>query len=839
MSPPAQTRPAPAIRDHETIRMIGRGAFGEVWMARSATGALRAVKVIWRADYDHPESFEREFEALKHYEPVSRKHAGLVPILQVGRSDTEGFYYYVMELADDLDKGREINADTYRSHTLGAQMRRDKRLSAEQCVNDGASIAEGLHYLHRNKLIHRDIKPSNLIYINGQCALADIGLVTLLGQRTFVGTEGFVAPEGPGSAASDIFSLGMVLYEASTGKDRLDFPDLPSYRETGSDLKVWRRLQDVVCTACATKAGQRFENAMEMSLALRGKPLPSERRRMLFIGGAGAALLCIATGMWISHERRQDGVLNVEHQASPLLTLNSKPNHAQVYSGEEMLGETPLELNPPDGVPTIYQLRLAGYKHYELEHTSQPGKPVKLSVKLEHSRLPQPGERWTNSQGMTFIPRQGAHLTPQPVEMQHFRKFVEEAGRPFEGKVVPFQTGKNKTPAYIVVVPPKDAEAFRYWLTERDRKDGWLSQEHHYEIEPFYFVETKAGTDDPPETSVDKDAGDDKDWQAFNLRVARQTYGSVALRTQPAGVHVYQHDELLGETPLEIPRVRSGPVEFELRKDDFTDLVVDGEIKEGEILDLYADMEARRGVTYGREWRNSQGMRFMPLGEILMAVWETRRRDFVEYCKATGCKVPAPLEETGKNGTQPIIGVDREDARQFCVWLTQKEHDAKLIGLDDIYRLPTDEEWSRAVGLPLERGATPQERSGRIRGIYPWGFQWPPPDRVDNLADMQAAKKAGLDNVIPGFIDQAAFTAPVFSLPPNDRGLCGLGGNVSEWVDTDFDKKAPGGAPPMGTVRGGNWRTYAPEEALSSTRTPVPAETKRNTIGFRIVLGRK
>jgi serine/threonine protein kinase len=155
------------------------------------------------------------------------------PILQVGRSDEEGFYYYVMELADDLNNGREIDHTTYKPHTLGGQMRRDKRISAAQCMKLGTHIAEALHYLHGNKLIHRDVKPSNLIYIDGTWRLADIGLVALLGQRSFVGTEGFVAPEGPGSAASDIFSLGMVLYEASTGKDRLDFPDVPSCSETG------------------------------------------------------------------------------------------------------------------------------------------------------------------------------------------------------------------------------------------------------------------------------------------------------------------------------------------------------------------------------------------------------------------------------------------------------------------------------------------------------------------------------------------------------------------------------------------------------------------------------
>ena len=86
-------RMIPVIRDHETIRQIGRGAFGEVWLARSVTGALRAVKVVWREDYDHVDSFEREFEAIMRYEPISRRHPALLPILQVGRNEGDGFYY--------------------------------------------------------------------------------------------------------------------------------------------------------------------------------------------------------------------------------------------------------------------------------------------------------------------------------------------------------------------------------------------------------------------------------------------------------------------------------------------------------------------------------------------------------------------------------------------------------------------------------------------------------------------------------------------------------------------------------------------------------------------------
>ncbi len=841
-------RTAPDIRDHETLRLIGRGAFGEVWMARSVTGMLRAVKVVWREDYDRPDSFEREFEAIKRFEPISRRHEALVPILQVGRNDQEGFYYYVMELADDLEKGRDIQADTYLPHTLGLQMKRDKCVTAEQCIQFGVSIAEGLDYLHRNKLIHRDVKPSNLIFIDGVCRLADIGLVALLGQRSFVGTEGFVAPEGPGTAASDIFSLGMVLYEASTGKDRLDFPDLPSCTETGSRLESWRRLQDVVCTACAPQARGRFISAREMALALRGQPLPSSRRTMwtwVAIGSA-ALLLAVGFGMWLAQNRRTRTLMAMSNTV-PHLKIITQPAGATVFAGEDQLGVTPLELNPAEGVPVIYQLRLPGYKQVEIEHIASDDKPAVFDLKLEPSRLPQKGERWLNSLGMVFKPGAGGHISAEPVEMKYFKRFLEATGRSFEGKVVRYQRGKDQDSAYLVVVPDSDAEAFRYWLTDRDRSEAFLSQEHHYEVEPFYFVESgQPSADDMPDAK-DTDRGDqaeDKNWRAFHLRVERQTYGSVIVQSQPEKVRVYQHDEFLGETPLELPRVRTGPVEFELREEGFADVVLEGEVREGEQSELFADMQTRKAVTFGRQWKaNSLGMNLVPLGDVMFSAWETRHRDYMEYCKATQARRPMRLDAGNKGGagTVPVVGVDRAEARAFCAWLTERERNAGLIGAKDLYRLPTDEEWSRAVGLPLERGSTPEERNSRIRGIYPWGFDWPPPEDVENLADMNAARKASLENTIPGYEDKFPFLAPVAAQRANERGIYGLGGNVSEWVDTDYAPTPPAkpdepARPVLGTTRGGNWRSSTQEELLSSARTPVPSDARRNTLGFRVVL---
>jgi len=838
------SRTPPDIRDHETLRIIGRGAFGEVWLARSVTGVLRAVKVVWREDYDRPDSFEREFEAIKMFEPISRRHEALVPVLQVGRNDQEGFYYYVMELADDLERGRDIQAETYVPHTLGLQMKRDKRLTAEQCIKLGMTIAEGLDYLHRNQLIHRDVKPSNLIFIDGIGRLADIGLVALLGQRSFVGTEGFVAPEGPGTAASDIFSLGMVLYEASTGKDRLDFPDLPSCATSGTNLVMWRRLQDVICTACAPKARSRFVNAREMALALRGEPLPSSRRLMWtwIAVGSVALLLAVGFGMWLAQSYRGRALMTVNHSV-PRLKIVTTPPGAVVFAGEDQLGETPLELNPAEGVPVLYQLRLPGHKQLEIEHIASDEKPAEFDLKLEPSRLPQKGERWMNSLGMDFKPGLGGHVSVEPVEMKYFRRFLEATGRSFEGKVVRFQRGKEQVTAYLVVVPDNDAEAFRYWLTDRDRSEAFLSQEHRYELEPFHFVESGQSAEDMPDgREPEAEPGDEGNWRAFHLRVERQTYGSVVVHSQPEKVRVFQHDQFLGETPLDLPRVRTGPVEYELREEGFADVVLEGEVREGELAELFADMQTRTAVTFGRQWKtNSLGMNFVPLGDVMFSAWEIRYRDYQEYCKATQARRPGRVESAGKGGTLPVVGVDRNEARAFCAWLTEREHNAGLIGAKDVYRLPTDEEWSRAVGLPLERGNTPEERNGRIRGIYPWGFDWPPPTDTDNLADMSSARKASFDSAIVGYEDKFPFVAPVTALPANERGIVGLAGNVSEWVDTDYvlaPAAKPGEQPKpvLGTTRGGNWRTAAQEELLASARMPVPPETRRNTIGFRVVL---
>jgi hypothetical protein len=98
-----QPHPPPQIPDHELLRRIGLGSYGEVWLARSVMGTYRAVKVVYRDRFENERPFEREYSGIQKFEPISRSHEGLVDIRQIGRNDQDGYFYYVMELADGAE----------------------------------------------------------------------------------------------------------------------------------------------------------------------------------------------------------------------------------------------------------------------------------------------------------------------------------------------------------------------------------------------------------------------------------------------------------------------------------------------------------------------------------------------------------------------------------------------------------------------------------------------------------------------------------------------------------------------------------------------------------------
>ena len=187
MSRLTSTKAIPAIPDHTVLRIIGRGSYGEIWLARGLTGACRAVKVVYRSSFESERSFAREFDGMSSFEPVSRDHDGFVDILHVGRTET--FFYYIMELADDEATGQPLSPVAsavelagYAPRTLKGELDRRKQLPVDECLRLGASLAAALDDLHSHRLTHRDIKPANIIFVDGHPKLADIGLVASVGQ---------------------------------------------------------------------------------------------------------------------------------------------------------------------------------------------------------------------------------------------------------------------------------------------------------------------------------------------------------------------------------------------------------------------------------------------------------------------------------------------------------------------------------------------------------------------------------------------------------------------------------------------------------------------------------
>lgn len=296
LSGPALNRipgPAPHIPDHEMVRCIGQGSYGEVWLARNAVGTWRAVKVVYRQNFKDARPYEREFAGIQSYEPISRSNDGLIDVLQIGRNDAEGYFYYVMELADPVEPpvrqfgsavatggpgqsppppdspNGPIDPEQYVPKTLSRVIQQRGRLTYEECLTLGLTLNLALGHLHRHGLIHRDVKPSNIIFVSGVPKLTDIGLVTdLAGAESFVGTEGFIPPEGPNSPQADLYALGKVLYEASMGKDRNEFPEPLTGLGLDAESRTLMELNAVLVRACAPDPKQRYQRAEEMNADL-------------------------------------------------------------------------------------------------------------------------------------------------------------------------------------------------------------------------------------------------------------------------------------------------------------------------------------------------------------------------------------------------------------------------------------------------------------------------------------------------------------------------------------------------------------------------------------------
>ena len=223
---------------------------------------------------------------------------------------------------------------------------------------------------------------------------------------------------------------------------------------------------------------------------------------------------------------------------------------------------------------------------------------------------------------------------------------------------------------------------------------------------------------------------------------------------------------------------------------------------------------------------NTLGMVFKPVPgtEVSFCIWETRVKDYAAYAKANegvygGWKKPSNLGTSfTQEDTHPVVMVIWDDAQAFCEWLTTKELAEGKIKAGQKYRLPTDAEWSVAVGLGKELGDTPEAKDGGIKDVYPWGKEWPPPKGAGNYAEDLK-------------VDKFENTASVGSFEANQFGLHDMGGNVLEWCQEKLNSTS---SPRV--LRGLSWGTFGPGWLLSSFRSTYNPHVRVSDVGFRCVL---
>ena len=214
-------------------------------------------------------------------------------------------------------------------------------------------------------------------------------------------------------------------------------------------------------------------------------------------------------------------------------------------------------------------------------------------------------------------------------------------------------------------------------------------------------------------------------------------------------------------------------------------------------------------------FENTLGMRFVPVPQstALFCIHEVRRRDFVLFARETGKEFEPQLQMSMEwlGDDMPINQISKADAESFCEWLSAKE------GL--VYRLPTDHEWSCAVGIADRESSTasPQEKDAKVGSVYPWGTEFPPLSKAGNYK-------------LEGYEDGYEGIAPVMQFTPNHFGIYDLGGNVCEWCADSYRTDGTGQV-----IRGGGWFNFGREFCLSSQRVN-PDRVRDSGWGFRCVL---
>lgn len=301
------------LANFKVERAIGRGGMAQIYYGQDIKlkrpVALKVIDARHRGKPAYAKRFVREAQTIAKW-----RHENIIQIYYA--DDKDGLYYFVMEHIDGQDL----------SQMMAKYKGRGRMIPQAEVLRIGQAVANALDYAHKQGVIHRDVKPSNILVAkNGRVVLTDFGLALNVEQGSLgevFGSANYIAPEQARNSAeavpqSDLYSLGVILYEMLTG--RVPFQDPSSTAVTVQHLTVppppprqvnpgLNKATETVLLKALNKApdkryqtGAALMDALEKALQLSAAPektaAPAPSRRWPIYAGIGVVLLVAILGV--------------------------------------------------------------------------------------------------------------------------------------------------------------------------------------------------------------------------------------------------------------------------------------------------------------------------------------------------------------------------------------------------------------------------------------------------------------------------------------------------------------------------------------------------------------
>ncbi len=426
------------LGEYRIVRELGRGGMGVVYEAIQAElgrrVALKVLPAVSLLKSSQLARFRREAKAAARLH-----HSNIVPVFGVGSKD--GVHYYAMQLIEgrsldhvlkEIRRQRSVGGSRETLHDAG-EITNQSAISnqsngqefAHSVARIGQQIADALSHAHSQGMLHRDVKPSNIILdLEGRAWLSDFGMALfddseqLTGTGDVVGTLRYMAPErfkGQSDARSDVYSLGLTLYELLTAKsavfevDRAKLvhqvlnEDPPAPRTV--EPSVPRDLETIVLKAICKEPAHRYQSAADLredlSRFLSDRPPAARRlrwwervrrwvkrnRALTYLATAAFATLFLGLGMTYTQWQRAEWNFDVAKRQTDRAQKGYDALRKMVdglfdaFSGDSLTAESmPLALRK-------YLLALAVDHHRELNALSDDDPESQAELARSYLRI--------------------------------------------------------------------------------------------------------------------------------------------------------------------------------------------------------------------------------------------------------------------------------------------------------------------------------------------------------------------------------------------------------------------------------------------------------------------